>query len=224
MESNGNPVIRPDGSKWWFNQYNQLHREDGPAVVLPDGQFFFYKNGQAQPPPHNVHIPTDKEKAEKDVMAILGYLQESVEQWNLHYPGYQKIVSYDDSITNQITQSKIPSTADAGDIWPDPIWHKYTFTSVYATVREYWIDGGFARIKKIMNTQTVWEFEKIHFQFEVESLGICHHRVTIFVLAQQKTKAQKEIDKYLKKYADKRDKAAKAKQMAEEGKKKAKKK
>jgi hypothetical protein len=224
MSLSENPIIRPDGSRWWFNDQGQLHREDGPAVILPDGQFFFYTNGQAQAPPHGVWTPTQEEKDKKSVLAVLGFLQESVEQWNLHYPGYQKIVSYDDSIENQISHAKIPSTADDLEVWPDPIWHKYAFISGHAVVRSYWIEEGRVRIKEIMDTQMIWKFEKVFFQFSVELVSPGTFRVTIFILAQQKTKAQKEIDNFIQKNADKRDRAENAKRMAEEGKKKAKKK
>jgi len=40
-----NPEIAKNGTKQWFNSQGQLHREDGPAVIWPNGGKFWFKNG-----------------------------------------------------------------------------------------------------------------------------------------------------------------------------------
>ena len=40
-----NPVIDSDGTKRWYNEQGKRHREDGPAIVYPDGSVW-YLNGQ----------------------------------------------------------------------------------------------------------------------------------------------------------------------------------
>jgi hypothetical protein len=37
--------INARGVKEWFNSKGQKHREDGPASIWPDGDYFWYKNG-----------------------------------------------------------------------------------------------------------------------------------------------------------------------------------
>ncbi len=39
-------VKAEDGVKRWFNEKGELHREDGPAIVWPDGTKMWFKNGQ----------------------------------------------------------------------------------------------------------------------------------------------------------------------------------
>lgn len=41
----GPAVVYPDGSHSWCRN-NQLHREDGPAAIYPDGSQHWYRNGQ----------------------------------------------------------------------------------------------------------------------------------------------------------------------------------
>lgn len=38
--------ILPDGTKMWFNYKNELHREDGPAVIYPSEFKVWYINGR----------------------------------------------------------------------------------------------------------------------------------------------------------------------------------
>lgn len=37
---------KPDGTKQWFLNYNELHRLDGPAVIMPDGTTKWFRNGK----------------------------------------------------------------------------------------------------------------------------------------------------------------------------------
>lgn len=39
-------IKKPDGTKEWFLNYNELHRLDGPAVIMPDGTTKWFKNGK----------------------------------------------------------------------------------------------------------------------------------------------------------------------------------
>ena len=41
----GPAIIRPDGLQYWY-LHGQLHREDGPAVIYPDGSQYWYLHGQ----------------------------------------------------------------------------------------------------------------------------------------------------------------------------------
>ena len=40
----GPAVIYPDGTQYWFIS-GKLHRENGPAVIYPDGRQYWYING-----------------------------------------------------------------------------------------------------------------------------------------------------------------------------------
>ena len=40
----GPAVVRPDGTKQWYRD-GKRHREDGPAIVFPDGTEEWYRNG-----------------------------------------------------------------------------------------------------------------------------------------------------------------------------------
>lgn len=41
------PVISPTGIRYWYNKYNQLHRENNlPAVIYPSGATDYYLNGE----------------------------------------------------------------------------------------------------------------------------------------------------------------------------------
>ena len=40
------PVIDSDGTKRWYNEQGKRHREDGPAIVYPDGSKQWYLNGK----------------------------------------------------------------------------------------------------------------------------------------------------------------------------------
>lgn len=42
-------IIRPDGFNAWYD-YGVLHRDDGPAVIYPDGTLGLYKDGQKYVP------------------------------------------------------------------------------------------------------------------------------------------------------------------------------
>lgn len=44
---NGPAVIKPDGSFYYYN-HGKLHREDGPAIVRADGSEEWYINGIKQ--------------------------------------------------------------------------------------------------------------------------------------------------------------------------------
>jgi hypothetical protein len=37
-----NPVIKPNGNKFWHNAKGQYHRENGPAIELASGAKFWY--------------------------------------------------------------------------------------------------------------------------------------------------------------------------------------
>ena len=41
----GPAVIYPDGEQHWYI-HGQLHREDGPAIIFADGSRFWYINGK----------------------------------------------------------------------------------------------------------------------------------------------------------------------------------
>ena len=39
------PILESDGSKRWYNEHDQLHRTDGPAVIYTNGgQYWFINN------------------------------------------------------------------------------------------------------------------------------------------------------------------------------------
>ena len=40
-----NPEIDEDGTKQWYNDYDQLHRLDGPAVEYVNGEKYWFVNG-----------------------------------------------------------------------------------------------------------------------------------------------------------------------------------
>ena len=40
----GPAVIWSDGTKWWYRN-GKIHCVDGPAVIWPDGSKFWYRNG-----------------------------------------------------------------------------------------------------------------------------------------------------------------------------------
>jgi len=41
-----NPVIDEDGDKYWYNDHDEYHREDGPAVEYADGSKWWYINNE----------------------------------------------------------------------------------------------------------------------------------------------------------------------------------
>jgi len=41
-----NPVIDEEGTKRWYNDRNEFHREDGPAIERADGTKVWYINGK----------------------------------------------------------------------------------------------------------------------------------------------------------------------------------
>jgi len=51
------PSIEKGGTKMWYKN-GELHREDGPAVIHPDGTEEYYLNGiqQLPPPPSEIKI------------------------------------------------------------------------------------------------------------------------------------------------------------------------
>jgi len=38
-------IEKDDGTKEWYNEKIELHREDGPAIERPDGTREWYKHG-----------------------------------------------------------------------------------------------------------------------------------------------------------------------------------
>jgi len=40
------PVIDEYGVKRWFNEKGELHRDNGPAIILSDGSVEYYQNGK----------------------------------------------------------------------------------------------------------------------------------------------------------------------------------
>ena len=38
--------IHPDGTLVWRNDRGQVHREDGPALIYPDGEQYWCINGE----------------------------------------------------------------------------------------------------------------------------------------------------------------------------------
>ena len=40
------PVVDSNGTKHWYNENGELHREDGPAVEWGDGSKEWYINGK----------------------------------------------------------------------------------------------------------------------------------------------------------------------------------
>jgi len=40
----GPAIIYPDGRQYWYRN-GEFHREDGPAIVFPDGGQYWYRNG-----------------------------------------------------------------------------------------------------------------------------------------------------------------------------------
>ena len=41
-----NVEVKEDGTIIWKNQNDQIHREDGPAIIYPDGGEYWYQNGK----------------------------------------------------------------------------------------------------------------------------------------------------------------------------------
>lgn len=41
LSENGPAVIRPDGTKIWYN-HGKIHRIDGPAIIYSDGIFAYF--------------------------------------------------------------------------------------------------------------------------------------------------------------------------------------
>jgi len=41
-----NPEIDSEGNKWWYNKLGQVHRDDGPAIVCPNGYQSWWQNGK----------------------------------------------------------------------------------------------------------------------------------------------------------------------------------
>ena len=41
---NGPAIVYPDGTQYWYRN-GQLHRDNGPAEVYPNGTQFWYRNG-----------------------------------------------------------------------------------------------------------------------------------------------------------------------------------
>ncbi len=39
-------TVLPDGTREWRNAAGKPHREDGPAVVFPDGVQWWYRDGK----------------------------------------------------------------------------------------------------------------------------------------------------------------------------------
>ena len=48
-----NPRISSNGTKQWYNEHDQLHRTDGPAIIYPNGTQYWYINGT----PHRLDGP-----------------------------------------------------------------------------------------------------------------------------------------------------------------------
>ena len=46
----GPAVIYPDGRQEWYRN-GHLHRDNGPAAIYPDGTQYWYRNGYAIPAP-----------------------------------------------------------------------------------------------------------------------------------------------------------------------------
>ena len=46
----GPAIVYPDGPQAWYRN-GQLHRDDGPAVVHSNGEQHWYRAGQRVPPP-----------------------------------------------------------------------------------------------------------------------------------------------------------------------------
>jgi hypothetical protein len=40
----GPAIVYPDGTQLWYRN-GQRHRDDGPSEVFPDGKQFWYQNG-----------------------------------------------------------------------------------------------------------------------------------------------------------------------------------
>lgn len=38
-------TIRDDGNIYWYNEKDQLHREDGPAIEFSNGDKYWFRNG-----------------------------------------------------------------------------------------------------------------------------------------------------------------------------------
>jgi hypothetical protein len=41
-----NPKISETGTQRWYNEKGELHRDDGPAIIYPNGDKYFYQNGK----------------------------------------------------------------------------------------------------------------------------------------------------------------------------------
>lgn len=54
--------IIADGSKWYLNDKDQRHREDGPAIIHPDGRKFYFINGIQSSEDHPCDIWPNGEK------------------------------------------------------------------------------------------------------------------------------------------------------------------
>ena len=45
----GPAIVHPDGTQYWYRN-GQLHRDDGPAAVYQDGKQLWYRNGEQYVP------------------------------------------------------------------------------------------------------------------------------------------------------------------------------
>ena len=41
----GPAIVHPDGRQYWYRN-GQLHRDDGPAIVYPDGAQYWYRKSR----------------------------------------------------------------------------------------------------------------------------------------------------------------------------------
>lgn len=39
------PIVRPDGSQCWYDDFGDHHRDDGPAVITPENGELYYHHG-----------------------------------------------------------------------------------------------------------------------------------------------------------------------------------
>ena len=52
----GPAIIWPDGSNFWYKD-DIFHRDDGPAIICPDGTDFWYKDGNPyKPSAHDIMV------------------------------------------------------------------------------------------------------------------------------------------------------------------------
>jgi hypothetical protein len=91
-------IVDHDGTKRWYNEKNQLHREDGPAIEGSDGTKYWYKNGKL----HREDGPAIEYADGKKEWWVYGeqYTEEGVEKMEKVFPILKNIFNFTKSWYN----------------------------------------------------------------------------------------------------------------------------